>query len=76
MCKAACVYNDGEAGNRRPQPQANDLFNTIPEEILIGKHCNLAIMFIDQCLFAEKLLVDLDLLSRSKMGNLHNFFYV
>jgi hypothetical protein len=30
-------------------------------------------MFFDPCFFAEKLLVDLDLLSRSKMGHLHNF---
>jgi hypothetical protein len=48
--------------SRRPWPQAYDLVNAIPEKLLIGFGCNLAILFLDQCFFAEKLLVDLDLL--------------
>jgi hypothetical protein len=71
MCRAVCVYNNREAASRRPQ--AYDLVNAIPEELLIGFQCNSALLFLDLCFFAEKLLVDLDLLSRSKMGHLHNF---
>jgi hypothetical protein len=48
--------------SRRPQPQAYDLVNAIPEKLLIGFQCNLAILFLHPCFFAEKLLVDLDLL--------------
>jgi hypothetical protein len=60
MCRAVCVYNNREAASRRPQ--AYDLVNAIPEKLLTGFQCNLAILFLDPCFFAEKLLVDLDLL--------------
>jgi hypothetical protein len=51
-----------QAAGGRPQPQAYDLVNAFPEELLIGFQCNLAILFLHPCFFAEKLLVDLDLL--------------
>jgi hypothetical protein len=50
------------AAGRRPGPQAFYLVNAIQEKLLIGFQCNLAILFLDPCFFAEKLLVDLDLL--------------
>jgi hypothetical protein len=64
MCRAVCVYNNREAAAAAAGRKLQALFfvNAIPEELLIGFQCNFAILFLDPCFFAEKLLVDLDLL--------------